>query len=118
MTQALRDRGYMIALLVSVVVFLALVGLFAFEIKPSDLQVPIRYSAFGITNIYRAQWYHELAMAGFALLVLVLHTSIAFRLYSLKGRRYAVAFQWLTVLMLAMSFLVFLAIFKVISIVE
>ncbi len=115
---AFTDRGFLIAWLVGAVIFLAILIMCAVEIRPSDLQVPIRYSAFGITNIYRAQWYSELAMVGFAVLMMVIHTFLGVRLYSLKDRRYAIAFQWLTVVLLAITFLILLAIFRVISIVE
>ena len=115
---AFADRGFMFAWITSAVLFIIVIVLCLIEIRPSDLQVPIRYSAFGITNIYRAQWYNELSMAGFAVLVMVLHTLLSVRLYALKDRRYAVAFQWLTALMFGLTFFVFLAIFRVISIVE
>lgn len=116
--QALADRGFLVAWIVTLVVFLAIIVLCIIEIRPSDLQVPIRYSAFGITNIYRAQWYHELAFAGFATVVTAVHTLVAVRLYSLKNRDIARAFLWLTSVVLAIAFFIFLAIFSVISIVE
>jgi hypothetical protein len=116
--QVFADRGFLAAWLVSLIVFVAIAILCIFEIRPSDLQVPIRYTAFGITNIYRAQWYSELAFAGFALLVMGLHTVIAVRLYSIKNRDIARGFMWLTAIVLAIAFLIFLAIFRVISIVE
>lgn len=116
--QALSDRGFLIAWIVSLVVFLAILVLCVVEIRPSDLQVPIRYSAFGITNIYRAQWYYELAFAIFAIVVTTVHTLVAVRLYTLKNRDIARAFLWLTSVVLAIAFFIFLAIFSVISIVE
>lgn len=116
--QALSNRGFLIAWIVTLVVFLAIVVLCVVEIRPSDLQVPIRYSAFGITNIYRAQWYHELTFVGFAVLVTVLHSLVAVRLYNLKNPDVARAFLWLTSVVLAIAFFIFLAIFSVISIVE
>lgn len=116
--QALSDRGFLVAWIVSLAIFLAIIILCIVEIRPSDLQVPIRYSAFGITNIYRAQWYHELTFAGFAVLVASIHSLVAVRLYSLKNRDIARAFLWLTSVVLAISFFMFLAIFSVISIVE
>lgn len=116
--QAFADRGFLAAWIVSALLFIAIAIMCAIEIRPSDLQVPIRYTAFGITNIYRAQWYAELAFAGFAVLVMVLHTFIAVRLYSLKNRDIARGFMWLSAIVLAIAFLMFLAIFRVISIVE
>ena len=116
--QVFSDRGFFLAWIASVLAFLAIVVLCALEIRPSELQVPIRYSAFGITNIYRAQWYSELGFVGFSVLTLVLHTLIGIKLYKIKNRDFAIAFQWLATIVLSIAFLTFLAIFKVISIVE
>lgn len=116
--QAFADRGFLAAWLVSLLMFVAIAVLCIVEIRPSDLQVPIRYTAFGITNIYRAQWYAELAFAAFGAIVMVVHTFIAVRLYTLKNRDIARGMMWLTAIMLAIAFLIFLAIFRVISIVE
>ncbi len=108
----------MTACVLTLLMFTVVALLCAVEIRPNDLQVPIRYSAFGTMKIYRAQWYSELSFAGFAVLMTTLHTMISFRLYKLKSRDYAIAFQWLTVVMLVMALLFFLAVFRVISIVE
>lgn len=116
--QIFSDRGFLVAWVVTLLVFMAIAVLCIVEIRPSDLQVPIRYTAFGITNIYRAQWYAELSFAGFAVLVTALHTLIAIRLYGLKDREIARSFMWLTAVILAVAFFIFLAIFRVISIVD
>ena len=47
-----------------------------------------------------------------------LHTLLSLKLYTLKNREFAIALQWLTAVMLAIAFLFFIAIFRVISIVE
>lgn len=116
--QIFADRGFLAPWIVSLLVLIAILILSIVEIRSSDLQVPIRYTAFGITNIYRAQWYVELAFPAFALLVMGLHTFIAARLYTLKNRDISRGFMWLTAVILAISFLMFLAIFRVISIVD
>lgn len=116
--QAVADRGYLMALIVSGVLFVANLILCAVEIRPNDLQVPIRYSAFGITNIYRAQWYNELGFVVFLILVFGLHTLISMKLLKIKNRTFAVAFQWLTAIILAIAFLFFLTIFRMVSIIE
>lgn len=116
--QATGDRNYLIALILSGVVLLAILVLSAIEIRPSELQVPIRNTVFGITFTYREQWYNELAFVGLALLMGAFHTLIALKLYALKDRRYGIAFQWLTVIMLGITFLMLVAIFKVIAVVK
>lgn len=115
---AIADRGYLTAFIASGLVFIADLILCIVEIRPNDLQVPIRYTAFGITNIYRAQWFHELSFVLFLVLVFVLHTLISLKLFQVKNRTYAVAFQWLTAVMLGIAFLFFMTIFRMISIIE
>ncbi|HMR73338.1 MAG TPA: hypothetical protein PKD68_05020 [Candidatus Saccharibacteria bacterium] len=116
--QVFADRGFLAAWVVSLLVVIAILILSVIEIRPTDLQVPIRYTAFGITNIHRAQWYAELAFPLFALLAMGLHTVIAVRLYALKNRDISRGFMWLTAVVLAIAFLMFSAIFRVISIVD
>ena len=116
--QALGDRGFVIALIVSAVILLAITILCIVEIRPNELQVPIRNTVFGITYTYREQWYSELSFAGFAVLVGVLNMLIAAKLYSIKDRRYGIAFGWLTATILLICFFILMAIFRVISVVE
>ncbi len=116
--QAVSDRGFVMALVASALVFLAITILCIVEIRPNELQVPIRNTVFGITFTYREQWYNELSFAVFALLVAVLNTFIAAKLYVNKDRRYGISFQWLTVAVLAICFIILTAIFRVISVVQ
>ena len=115
---AKKDRGYMFAAILSVVALLVIVVLCIIEIRPSELQVPLRNTVFGITYTYPEQWYNELSFVGFALLVWGAHMLISLKLYALKDRRYAIVLQYLTVAILTISFFILLSIFRVISIVE
>lgn len=116
--QALGDRGFVTALIASAVILLAITILCIVEIRPNELQVPIRNTVFGITYTYREQWYSELSFAGFAALVGVLNMLIAAKLHVIKDRRYGIAFGWLTATILLACFFVLMAIFRVISVVE
>jgi hypothetical protein len=116
--QAMGDRGFVTALIASAVILLAITILCIVEIRPNELQVPIRNTVFGITYTYREQWYSELSFAGFAALVGVLNMLIAAKLHVIKDRRYGIAFGWLTATILLICFFVFMAIFRVISVVE
>lgn len=116
--QVIRDRAFVAALVACVFFLLAIIVLGITQIHPSDLQIPLRNTVFGITHTYREQWYSELSLIGFAVIVAVLHTLISARLYTLKDRRYAIAFQWLTAILLGITFVILLAIFRVIAIVE
>jgi hypothetical protein len=93
------------------VILLLIIG--ASHIRVSELQVPVRYSSFGITNFYREQWFYQLAFMAYGLLVYVFHALLGLKLLQKKGHNFAVAFQWLTVLMLVITVITVSAIFQV-----
>lgn len=113
MKQMVGDRAFWAAWVVIGLIITAIIIIGAIYIRPSDLQVPVRYSGFGITHFYRDKWYYEIAFIVFALLVAVLHTFISARLLEVKGRQFALGFLWLTVVILAIAAVFTLAILRV-----
>lgn len=111
--QMVGDRAFWAAWVVIGLIITAIIIIGAIYIRPSDLQVPVRYSGFGITHFYRDKWYYEIAFIVFALLVAVLHTFISARLLEVKGRQFALGFLWLTVVILAIAAVFTLAILRV-----
>lgn len=67
----------------------------AFAVRPSELQQVTHYTAFGVTNLYRDQWFYLLGFAVFAVLVAFLHIAIAIKIYITKGHPLAIMFAWL-----------------------
>lgn len=114
----LKDRGFLGAFIATAVVLLAIIILSAISIRPSDIQVPLHYTAFGITNIYRSQWYNELAFPLFGVLIFTVNSLVSVRLYNKKSRQFGIAYQWLTAVVLGVSLLIMMAVFRVISIVQ
>lgn len=111
----MADRGYFAALVALVVVTVLILILGAVNIRPSELQVPVRYTSFGITNFYRDKWYYLLAFLLFAIAVAVFHVLISLKLYALKGRGMAVSFVWLSVVLLSVASVSIYAVFRVVS---
>jgi heme/copper-type cytochrome/quinol oxidase subunit 4 len=85
----------------------------ATHIRVSELQVPVRYSSFGITNFYREQWFYQLTFMVFGLIVYLMHTLAGLKLSEKKGPDYMIAFQWLTVVILVITVVTVAAIFQV-----
>lgn len=112
---ALKDRGYMTvwAAVAGLVLILIIVGII--YIRPTDLQVPVRYSSFGITHFYREKWFYELNFIFFGILVAVFHSLIGLRLLEQRGRSFALAFQWLTVFVLIVTLATVITILRVVS---
>ena len=74
-------------------------------VRPSELQQVTHYTAFGVTHLYRDQWFYLLSFAGFAVLVAFLHITIAIKLYITKGHPLAIMFAWLGIGILVFAFL-------------
>jgi len=66
----------------------------ALSIHPSELQLVSHYSAFGVTHLYRDQWFYLLVFVAFQMVVVVLHTVISIKLLIVKGRSLAIMFAW------------------------
>lgn len=113
MKQMVGDRAFLAAWAAIGVVLLVIVLIGVVYIRPSDLQVPVRYSGFGITHFYRSKWYYEMVFIVFAVLVAVFHTLISAKLLDVKGRQFALGFLWLTVVILVIAAVFTLAIFRV-----
>ncbi|PLS80848.1 hypothetical protein CYG49_03710 [Candidatus Saccharibacteria bacterium] len=111
-----KDRLLIALLLVSTVCALILIVSGLVQIRPSDVQVPVRYSAYGVTNLYREKWYYLISFIGAGLLLLVLHPLVILKMYKEKGREFAVGFAALTVLTGLIGVLLTSAVFRVVSI--
>lgn len=81
--------------IILVLLTIAFVIYIALTVHPSDLQLVTHYTAFGVTHLYRDQWFYLLSFIGFAVLSTFLHTAIAIKIYVTKGHPLAIMFLWL-----------------------
>lgn len=109
----LKDRSYLVPLALGAMLVAVLLIMGASQIRVSELQVPVRYSSFGITNFYREQWFYQFTFLVFGIGVYTLHTLLGIKLLQKKNRRFAIAFQWLTVVLLVVTVVTVAAIFQV-----
>jgi hypothetical protein len=117
-TQAIRNRSFLLASVAVGLILISVLVVAAVEIRPNELQVPIRYSAFGITNIYRAQWYYEFEFVGLAVVAVLSVYAIALKMFISKNPKFATYFLWFSTVLLAVVVVTIVAIFRVISVVE
>lgn len=113
----IRDRSYATPFIIGGLIVFALLVLGVFNIRPAELQIPVRYTSYGITNFYNEPWFYQLAFMAFSMSIFVMHTMVCLKLYQKKGQTYAVAFQWLTVAILVIAFVTIATIFRVADIV-
>lgn len=90
--------GLLILLTIGLVIYVGL------SVNPSELQLVSRYSAFGITHLYREQWFYLLSFAVFGVMAATLHTIITAKILALKGHSLAIMFAWLGVAIVLLAF--------------
>lgn len=66
-----------------------------FSVRPSELQLVTHYTAYGVTQLYRSQWWYLLSFALFGLLVAFFHIAVALKINATKGVSLAGMFLWL-----------------------
>ncbi|HEU5187846.1 MAG TPA: hypothetical protein VFT87_05090 [Candidatus Saccharimonadales bacterium] len=104
-----KDRMAIILLLTTVVSAFVVILVSILRLHASDVQIPIRYSAFGTANIYRDQWYVLYIFPLFALLITAFNAVIAVKLYNID-RLASLGFMGLTIFLLVTCLVVVTAI--------
>jgi len=92
---------YLLVLSVSLILlaisFATYIGL---NVRPSELQLVTHYSAFGVTHLYRDQWFYLLNFGVFGIFVAVLHVIIATKIFVMKGPALAIVCNWLGIVII------------------
>jgi len=81
--------GAVLLLAVALVIYISVV------VRPSELQLVTHYSAYGVTHLYRNQWFYLLSFAAFGVIVAIIHVALAIKLYITKGHPLALLFAWM-----------------------
>lgn len=109
----LADRVVTVLLIGLALVCMAFCVFIGLSLHPSDLQVAVRYTAFGETHFYREKWYYLISFIVFGVMVAVIHGAIAVKLYIQERRQLAIFFIWLSVLMIVIAWLLANAILRI-----
>lgn len=83
------DRSFFAALIgvfVAGIIYMLVMG---FTLQVRDVQVYVRYTAFGEAHFYKSYWYYLLSFVLFGALVMVVHIGLMVKLYSLQRRQTA-----------------------------
>ncbi|MGH7196161.1 MAG: hypothetical protein ACREGJ_00115 [Candidatus Saccharimonadales bacterium] len=106
-----KDRTAIILLIVLGIGTIAILITTAARLHISDVQVPVRYTGYGVTNLYRDKWYSLLTFSGFAVLIATLNTLIALKVYQLR-RFMGLGLLALSIFLVIVGFIVTNAIFN------
>lgn len=89
------DRTLLIVCTIMLVLSLIFAIQVSLAIRPNDLQLVSRYSAFGSTHLYRDQWFYQLLFPIFILTVAIVHIAISKKTLETINRHMALLFAWL-----------------------
>lgn len=79
-----KDRTAIMLMTALLVACIVLVVMTALRLHYNDVQVPVRYTGYGQTFIYRDQWYVQTSYALFAVLVTFVNGLLAVKLYQVR----------------------------------
>lgn len=98
-TQSLKElftnRYLTVLAIVSVVLALLFLTFILITVRPSELQLVTHYTAFGVTQLYRDQWWYLLGFGVFGLLTAFFHIALSIKVYVTKGHPLAIMIAWL-----------------------
>jgi len=115
LSELIHDRAIVIWLLIMLFLCVGLVVSAVVGLHVSDVQLPIRYTDFGITNTYRDQWYYLLSFPLLALCVVVFHSLISVKLLA-KSRQVALGFLVMTSAVLAFAIIIVVSVLNLVSV--
>lgn len=98
---------------ITVILTLLFVTYILLSVRPSELQLVTHYTAYGVTHLYRNQWFYLFGFAAFGILVALFHISIAIKLYITKGHPLAIMFAWLGIAIIIFAWITSFAIINV-----
>lgn len=102
----LADRQLLLLSLGLIILAVSYIIYVSFSINPTELQIAIRYTAFGDTQYYRNKWYYLFAFIAFAVVVVISHIGLMAKLAKRDMRPIALALGWMTVILLVILALI------------
>lgn len=102
----LSDRQITSLILIIMLFSIAYIIFVIVNLQSTELQVATQYTVFGETNFYRNKWYYLISFALFGLLVMSANVSIVVKLFFLELKNFAVAFAWLSIIIVAMAWFI------------
>jgi hypothetical protein len=85
----------------------------ALALDPSDLQVAVRYTAFGDTHFYRDKWYYFLSFILFGIVLGSVHIALAIKLYGRQQRQLAIGVLIFTLFLFIIGWIITRSILRI-----
>lgn len=107
-----KDRTAVMLVLALAVSCVVLITMVIVRLHPSDVQIPVRYTGFGQTFIYRDQWYTQYSYVAFAVVVATINTFLGVRLYQLR-RLLGLGLFGMSIFVIAVAIVIVTAMFNI-----
>lgn len=111
--ELMTNRYLTVLSIVTIILAIAFVIYISVVVRPSELQLVTHYTAYGVTHLYRDQWFYLLSFGVFAVIVALLNISIALKVYLTKGHPLAIMFAWFGIGILVFAWLTSFSIINV-----
>ena len=99
-----KDRPYILLIGLILLFGVAYCLIVALTIRPSDVTVYTRYTAFGEAHFYKDHWQYLINFAVFGLVVTLSHVALMVKLHDMGRRQTGVLVGWFGVTVLLVSF--------------
>jgi len=111
--ELLTNRYLTVLSIILILLSTAFVIYIIVRVHPSDLQLVTHYTAFGVTHLYRDQWFYLFSFIIFAVLSAFLHIAIAIKVFITKGHPLAIMVAWLGIGVLVFAWITAISIINV-----
>jgi len=92
--ELITNRYLTVLSAVTIVLAIAFVIYIGFVVRPSELQLVTHYTAYGVTHLYRDQWFYLLSFGAFAIIIALINIGMALKVFLTKGHPLAIMFAW------------------------
>lgn len=106
-----KDRAAIVLLILMILGAIVIIATTFLRIHPSDIQIPVRFTGYGQSNIERDQWYTQISYAVFGLLIVVINGYLSVKLYSVK-RMLGLGFMGASIFILVLTLIISNAVFN------
>lgn len=106
-----KDRLAIILLIVMIIGAIAIIITTVLRIHPSDIQIPVRFTGYGQSNIDRDQWYSQLSYGLFGVVLVAINGYLAIKLLSVN-RMLGIGLMSMSIFLLVLSLIIANAIFN------
>jgi len=111
--ELITNRYLTVLASVTIILAIAFAIYIGLVVRPSELQLVTHYTAYGVTHLYRDQWFYLLSFGGFAIVIALINIGLALKTFLTKGHPLAIMFAWFGIGIMIFAWLISFSIINV-----